>query len=60
MTQQDTTSCPKCGMEVSGGTAHCPICQARIHPITPRRMGVWAAIALLMLVVAVLWAMVRK
>jgi uncharacterized paraquat-inducible protein A len=60
MNQPSTVSCPKCGMQVSGDAAHCPLCQARIHPITSRRMGLWAAIAVLVLVVLVLWAMVRR
>ena len=52
-------SCPKCAMQVAEGTAVCPICQARIQPITPRRLGVWVAILIAALVVAVLWAIVR-
>jgi hypothetical protein len=47
-------------MQVAAGTAVCPICQARIHPITGRRMGVWAAIGVLVLVVAVLIAVLGR
>jgi hypothetical protein len=60
MSQPSVISCPKCGMQVSQGTAHCPVCQARIRPITPGRLIAWGVIVALIFVVALLWAMFAR
>jgi len=56
MSLPSVISCPKCGMQVSQGTAHCPVCQARIRPIGVGRLIAWVVIVGLVLVVALLWA----
>jgi hypothetical protein len=53
-------TCPQCGMQVSQGTKHCPICQARIQPIGAGRLIAWGVIVALALVVALLWAIFAR
>ena len=59
MTPPSTVTCPKCGMQVSGSGPYCPLCQARLQPITLRRMGLWAVIAILIFVILIFWVISR-
>ena len=53
---QTSVTCPACGMKISGNPSICPLCQARIRPITLRRMGLWALVAVVVLVALIVWA----
>jgi hypothetical protein len=53
MSAPASLSCPKCGLSATQGQRTCDICHAMIEPVNLRRVGLWTAVALEYILVAI-------